>query len=488
MSRIAQGWGAQQSCAYCHGFAKIPPMIRGTDGRMHVNPDYNMVKIFSVRAEPFGLSLAPGESETFAFTVPAEDDDRGDLLISEFRALFTPDTARNISVEFTSNQTDRTFQNAPIFNTLMFGDAFLNCCLPCCTLVQATNSLLVRVTNSETVPVEVRITAFGKRFLPKTEELRARMLMYWNSLPSYPYFLTLDDQEVRVDAGAVVVATMTVQGTGFFETKYPRCEVLPAAGGTPSPNDILTTITTQNGRQLQSDPLPLGAFVATPTLSVPGFPGGLYRAAAACHCPPFSQAFGPNQRIRFQFENTGAFDAIVRVTLAGCFHQVPECPPGRSMDRIRSLEPTIGPLLIQQDDYCPPAELPRDYQEAEIPQPWTPPAPIPPPPVPMAPVGPGLMFAPVAGGAGSVQPGGPLSYMQKYYHAGPSGAATPNDANARAHGYAPGAPMINRAAFSGMAGQPQAQPPGPPRVPQRGRLVRGQHYWDARYGVWRVAT
>ena len=45
MSRVVQGWGASQSCAYCHGFAKIPPLIRGSDGVMYANPDFDMVRI-----------------------------------------------------------------------------------------------------------------------------------------------------------------------------------------------------------------------------------------------------------------------------------------------------------------------------------------------------------------------------------------------------------------------------------------------------------
>ena len=473
MSRIAQGWGAAQSCAYCHGFAKIPPLIRGTDGRMHINPDFEMVKIFAVRAEPFGALLAAGASQTFSITVPAEDEDLGDLLISEFRSVFNPAGTRDLTIEILSNQTNRTFQNAPIFNTLLMGDAFLNCCLPCCTLVQATNSLLIRVTNTGGSPTQIRITAHGKRFLPKSEELRSRMLKYWNSIPSYPYFLTLDDQQVRVNSGTTVTALMTVQGNGDFEVKWPRCEVVAAAAGTPVPDDILTTITEQIGRQQQSGPLPLGAFVATPTLVVAGFPGNLYRAAAACHCPPFSQLLKRNTRLRCTFQNTGSFDAFVRLTFAGCFHEVGECPPGRSMDRIRSLEPTIGPLLIPQRDYCPPAEPLPDYYDEEIPEPWTPPAPVPPPPVPMAPApayaapqSPASRRSMNVPGYGLVYEGqgGPMSYVWDYYEPGPGGQPVPKRPGGAAGGSgsvmtasgpqaaAPSGPSWRQPMLSGMAG------------------------------------
>lgn len=466
-SKMTQGWGAGQTCAYCHGFAKIPPLIRGSDGRMYINPDFQMVKRFAVRAEPFGGSdgtLVPGESKDFAITVPAEDEDLGDLLVNELLAWFGPDdTRRNLTVEILSTQTTKTFQNAPIYNTLLLGNAHLNCCLPCCTLVQATNSLLLRVTNNESSDVEVKIVARGKRFIPKTEELRARMLMYWNTIPSIPYFLTLDNQQVEVPAGETVTATMSVQGTGDFEVKWARCEVLGIGGGSPTVNDITVQLTEQIGREQLSDPMPLGAFVATPTLEVAGFPGGLYRAASACHCPPVPQLLKRNTRLRVTFENTGGDDALVRLTFAGCFHFVSDCPPGPSMDRIRSLEPSIGPLLIPQRDYCPPQPEPvsepvfTSQPLPSLPQPMQPARGAPTPRPPAAPYQQPLFTL----GAGSlpfqqaISSNPSLAYAQKYYQ----GAAAQQ--NLRAHGLA------------GMGSQHQLQP--------------GQPYFDHVAGVWRRA-
>jgi hypothetical protein len=471
-SRATQGWGASQTCAYCHGFAQIPPLIRGSDGVIHLNPDYEMVKRFHLAADPFGGAegtIPAGESQDFTLTVPAEDASLGDLLVNELMALFTPANARNLTVQILNLQSNRFFMNAGIYNTLIFGDAFLNCCLPCCFLIQATNSTTIRITNNETVPVEVRIVARGKRFLPKDDELRARMLMYWNMLPTYPYFLTLDDEEIVVPAGDVVTATMSVIGTGDFEVKYPRCEVLPAGVGAVNPNDILLTVAEGVGREWQSDPLPMGAFVATPTLDVAGFPGDLYRAAAACHCPPFTQLFKRNTRVRHTFENVGANDAIVRLTYAGCFHKVDECPPGRSIDRIRSLEPTIGPIMIPEHNYCPPQ--PEYYPSAELLE-EAPPAPMLPWPAPDMPPAPapapaGTMYAPVPGGAAPVVPGGALAYMQKYYQPGPGGMATAQQQYAAAHGLKPG----QIPGISGLGSQTQLQP--------------GQYYYDPIVGAWR---
>lgn len=473
-STVSQGWGATHTCAYCHGFGSIPPLIRGSDGRMHINPDYEMVKRFHLAAEPFGETLGPGESRTFTFTVPAEEEGLGDLLVNEFFALYEPEGIRNVFVDFLNLQTDRLFQNAPVPTTLIMGNAHLNTCLPCCFLIQATNSLQVRVRNDEATDIQVRLVARGKRFLTRDYDLRARMLQYWNMLPSYSYFLTLDDEEVLVPAGETVSATMKVPGHGDFEVKWPRCEVLNAAtGAQENANDILVTVAEGIGRQWQSDPLPLGAFVATPTLDVAGFPGGIYRAASAGHCPSYTQLFKRNTFVRHTFENTSGTDVIVRLTYAGCFHQVDECPPGRSIDRIRSLEPTIGPMLIPQGDYCAPQQqyYPEEpfyneepiYQSPQASSGMQPPAQRP---------GGSAIFTTVPGGAGSVQAGGPSSYVPKYYEAGGGGMAVPTAEAAKAHGLTPG--QVYAPGFRGMQGM------GAGPVIRRGPFV-----WDPISRAWK---
>jgi hypothetical protein len=257
---------------------------------------------------------------------------------------------------------------------------------------------------------------------------------------------------------------MTVQGTGDFEAKWARCEVRPAAAGSPTADDILVQLTEQVGREMQSDPLPMGSFVATPTLVVNGFPGNLYRAASACHCPPMSQLLKRNNRLRVTFENTGSDDAIVRLTFAGCFHAVDECPPGRSIDRIRSLEPTIGPLLIPQRDYCPPEEKEVALPPAAVPQA----APA------AAPQAGGILQVPLPHGGGvvSATPGTPTAYLSKYYQRAPGGGVTAP--NAAAHGYTGiWATQRGLQGMNGLGSQYQLQP--------------GQVYWDPVAEQWRRA-
>lgn len=359
-SRASNGLpDAKHSCAMCHGFMNVPTLIRGSDGRFHMNPDFEMTKRFHLAAEPYGQSVAAGATQTFTLTVPPEENHLGDFLVNEL-LMYETSASQDLAVRIFSNEQTREFMNAPVYNDMIFGNATLNCCLPCCFLVQAGNTFTIEVTNNDSSAVTVNMVARGRRFLPKDDYLRVRMLEYWNSLPSSPYFLTLDDQQVlQLAAGASTTVYMTVPGQGDFEAMWARCELVD--NGATTYNDIAVTITEGVGRDLTSRPLALGAFVATPTLSVTGFPNNRINPAQMCHCQPFSHLFKRASKIRHTFTNNGAAAATIRMTYAGCMHWVDECLPGRSISRARSLEPTIGPLLVQSGTMCPPVQMPAGY-------------------------------------------------------------------------------------------------------------------------------
>lgn len=350
-------------CTACGEFMKIPPLLRAKNGQCYINPDFDMVKKWHQPAFPFGGTdgtLAAGETKDFAITVQAEENSMGDMLINELLAMFDPVGARDVFVEFVSLQNDRLLSNVGVSNTLLFGTSQLNCCLPCCLMIQATNTLVLRVTNNEAVPVECFFMARGKRFLPYHDPaLRGRMLSYWNSIPTTPYYLGIDnDGEVTVPAAVganpgTEEVTMTVPGGGDFEVKWPRVEIVDAGATTLA--DVRISVVEGVGRQWSPVPIPL-PLVATPTLAVTGFPGNLYNAASACSCEQYTQFFKRNSRVRLIVENHGPDPVTVRFVIAGCMHYVSECPPGRSLDRIRSLEPTVGPMLIDDTGMCPPAQ------------------------------------------------------------------------------------------------------------------------------------
>jgi hypothetical protein len=351
-------------CTSCGDFMKIPPLVKSErDGKCYVNPDFDMVKIWHLEATPYGGSegtIPAGESLQFSFTVQAEENSMGDMLINELLASFNAASpVRNVMVSFNSLQNDRLLSNAPVPNTLVFGTAQLACNIPCCLMLQATNTIVMTVQNNEAFAVECFFVARGKRFMPYHDpSLRGRMLAYWNSIPTTPFYLTIDTvgEVTGLPAGGTENVTMTVPGGGDFECKWPRCEVISA--GATTFEDILITVSEGVGRQWSNIPLHMGRFVATPTLSgVSGFPnGGLYNAASACSGEQYTQFYKRNSRLRVSITNNGPAAATIRFLMAGCMHYVSECPPGRSLDRTRSLEPTIGPMLIQEGRACPPAQ------------------------------------------------------------------------------------------------------------------------------------
>jgi len=417
---------SHSGCLACGEFMKIPPTVRGDNGLWYANPDYDMQKKFLLQATgPSDYSgggttttLAAGQTADFMLTNPAEENGLGDLLINEFRATFLRAGATavtGIAVEIESLQNDRLFTNAPVYNTLMWGDGFLNCCLPCCMLLQATNSIVLRVTNNEAVSVNCLFEAVGKKLLPYQDPgLQGRMLAYFNSIPTTPYWLTLDEEEVTVPDGESVTAYMTVPGGGNFEVKQIRAQCIPAGAGTDE-DTVTVQVIDGVGRSWSNLPIPLSA-IATVTRAVIGMPnGGTYAAAQACSCEQYTQWFKGNTRVKVIFTNNGTDDAVVRWTMVGCMHYVGSCPPGDSLNRIRSLEPTIGPVLIDSDSMCDTAfqtavpvpgrgMVPVSQLNSSGPLPSWPTAPVAPAPKPI--LGPGYGAALAAGvqGMGVVTP------------------------------------------------------------------------------------
>lgn len=364
----------------------IPPLAHMPDGSTCINPDMEYLFKFHLSAKgvdpgfpDLGLvvdpTLAPGETVDFQLTVDPEENFLGDLLINELLLLPVPETAVSLAISFKDTQGNRFLQNERLFHTLVFGDGFLNCCLPCPLLVQPKQTIIISVTNRELVDVRVRIVARGKRFLPYHDlTLIDKLRECWNQNPASPFWLTLDDEELVIPAGGRVQSQMSIPGGGWFHSMYPRCQVIGVA-----PEEIIVDIT--NGRigpRLMNLPMNLGAFVATPTLAVAGFPGGIFRAASACHCPPPGQVFRGNTRLVHNFENTGGAPATVRLTYAGCFYRVDRCPPSLYLEEARRGfakswdNPLIADPLWEEECLPPAVPLP----------PPPPPEPAPPPELP----------------------------------------------------------------------------------------------------------
>jgi hypothetical protein len=249
----------------CDSFLDIPPLVHWDDGSTCINPDFEMVTKFHLAAlakDPVfpdrglvpAVTLAVGATVEYQLKVLQEENQMGHFLINELLMLTNPAGAGSLLVNIKNAQQDRTYTNSSVFNPTVFGNAQLNCCLPCPVMLFPNQSMVFTVTNLEAVPVEVRIVARGKRFMPYHDiPLRDEMARCWMRSPSMPMWLGLDDLQTNIAAGGIARGQITIPGGGFFELYHIRGKVQPI--GAPTAEDILVNVTEGRiGKRLMNEP------------------------------------------------------------------------------------------------------------------------------------------------------------------------------------------------------------------------------------------
>lgn len=343
----------------CRTFMEIPPLAHFEDGATCVNLDYESVRRFTIAAlgrDPAlpernllpDPSVGPGETLEMQLTVDREENGLGHTLINElFMVTDPPGAIDGLLVTIKNRQQDRVYMNAPVPAVNIFGNAQLNCCLPCPILLYPNQQLVFTILN-RTIPavdVRVRIAARGKRFLPYHDMALAReMERCWSMIQTTPYWLQLDGSdnefgEERIVSGGTARGQMSVPAGGYFELVYPRVLIVSDVPGLLTADDIDVEVTDGRiGRRAMDGPVVLGSHYATETRAIAGFPGGLFRAASACVCPPPTQFYRGNTRLIHDFTNrntAGGADGFIRLTYAGCMHYADRCPPQADLDLVR---------------------------------------------------------------------------------------------------------------------------------------------------------
>ena len=367
--------GSGHCCSLCGPFMTIPPLLK-TDRGTWINPTFDMMRVFHLSSSPFpaASALAAGQQTQAAFTVPAEENEMGDLLVSELMAATPSQLHNRTAVLIKSQQNDRVFMNAPVLDRFVFSNAQMRRPLPCCFLIQSTNFAQMQIKNISTTATTIKIVARGQRFLPYQQpELRQQILSYWNANRTTPYWLTidlvqqgtgivaLDGGGVQIPAGQTATCFMTVPGAGDFETEDPMCLVEESTGlFTVTPSDVDILISEGVGRQLMDGPVPIGDFVAQPNRTATpvaagqsGFQGEEYRASSGGHGNGPRQFLKRNTRVRVVLTNNAGSTANVWFTWRGCMHYYETCPPDVGLHRALSLEPLVGPMLTSPTR-CPP--------------------------------------------------------------------------------------------------------------------------------------
>lgn len=339
-------------CDFCGGM-NIPPLLHTPQGS-YVNPMFDSVKKFTLGADPQGLVIPGNSSRDLSLVAQAEENHMGDFLANELFTQVTPTTSR-FAVQIKSQQTDRIFSNAPVLDRFVFGNSQLGGGIPCCFPIQASNFVQFTVTNLESTPITVHIGARGMRLLPYTyPQLREQFLAFWNSLRVTPFWLTFDrvftgpdvtavpGGGISIAAGVTATGLMTVPGGGDFLAD----EFLHLVEGGDA-RDIIVDIKEGVGRSIMDRPLPLGTHVGQGVATVAGLQDGELRPASGNHTNQYKQFFKRNTRLRISLENTSGSPVTVYAAWKGCAYYYPECPPGRGVQHLRSIEPTVGPNLVQ---------------------------------------------------------------------------------------------------------------------------------------------
>jgi len=356
----------------CRTFMNIPPLVHWDDGSTCINPDFDAVTKFHLAAKGIefadrslvtNVTINPGETVDFQLTVEREENGLGHLLINELLILTNPEGATDLTVQIKSIQGDSTYMNGPTPITHVFGNAHLNCCLPCPIMLYPNQTLILKVTNNEAFSVSTRITARGKRFMPyHNMSLISELERCWSMNPSSPYFASFDQGPITVPANGTAQGQITIPGGGWFQIEYIR--------STLGSSDLIVDVTEGRiGKRYMNRPVRLGLY-ATEDLQITGFPGNLYRAASACHCPPVQQLVRGNIRMIHDFTNPTGAPITVNLTYVGCFHKgVDICPPQKDLDRVRRHQHMIdccgGELFLDlaDEEPCPPASVPAFTSE-----------------------------------------------------------------------------------------------------------------------------
>lgn len=376
-----------ECCDLCAPFADMKAVIHTPEGS-YLNPLFDVVKSFVLAADPFPLVIGPGspagvDTADANLVVQAEENHMGDFLATGLMAQTTivppaimpaiGSPTPRVLVDMTSQQNSRQFMNAPVLDRFVFSNAQFGKNLPCCFFIESTNFLQIKTTAIDPVPTSVSFAAVGTRFLPYlSPDLREQILAYWNQYRSTPFWLTIDrifpappavtviPGGVRIAAGATATCIMTVPGGGDFEFKRAMMAIYAVPpNAVPDAGTLLINVTEGVGRSMFSagQMVPAAFFFAQANrdagVSPSAFVGDEFRAASGGHGTWPRQPLKRNSRVRVTLQNTGLVPMDVFLTFAGCMHYYDECPPGPGLQRALSLEPVIGPMLIDTPS-CPP--------------------------------------------------------------------------------------------------------------------------------------
>ncbi|MCC6752045.1 MAG: hypothetical protein IT371_30615 [Deltaproteobacteria bacterium] len=319
--------------------ADIPALIQDPcSGTVFLNPVKGDVDSYYMSNVPHPTGItAPFGTQQCSLTPPLLQGNQGDM---EIVKLMSVSTGR-FSALITDTWTNRQYMNKPVSSNMVFGTSQLPFGLYETIFLPATTSLAVQVTDMSGAPNDVRIVAHGRRFMGNCGG-KAALQSPFMSRRTHPYWLTFDrGAEVTVDAGAVNAQfTMTVPSSADF-----LCWLV-MDDSTVSAEDAITVriLEGTSGQILMDRALSLRQFVASPTVPVAGFPGGVVRSTAFPFAWTFTHLFKRATQVIVEVTNSAGVPQTLRMAFHGQLIYYGDCPSMPDPERMRLLQQPYMPM------------------------------------------------------------------------------------------------------------------------------------------------
>lgn len=307
---------------------------RGGDGSISLNPKKGLVKWNWIAAELNGVCpfvVAANQTEVASLAVESQSG-QGDF---EASTLLWQSTGRTAVQPYVNTAVvNRYLSNGLISDRLIFGTAQLPMLLPQSIYCLPKSSWQFRIQDLSGLSNTIQPVVFGRRFIDR-QQTRARRADFLNQM--HPYWIGPQDPaniaqsgpEIALAANGTVQLTFQIPSSADFLCKFVLDDSTSASGVEPllygdivenytkrSLTDVSTigsTITGSTNLGLQ-----WRNFMACPTVSVTGFPGGVIRAASiGSPRGGYTHLFPRNSQVVIKFTSLDAAIITLRVALFG---------------------------------------------------------------------------------------------------------------------------------------------------------------------------
>jgi hypothetical protein len=319
-------------------------LICRPDGSYCMNPRKGLDKFFWVNAvgpnNTYPTTFAGNEQNMLVFTIPAEENLRGDFQICDFMSKSTD----RFAVQLFQAATNRYFSNQPIPNNCLFGTPNFPGVLAETIYAQPTTVVQAQITNLTGLANTINLVAKGRRFLDYGHEREGAMraAAFYAKL-SHPFWLTNNNgPEQVIAAGATVQILVNVPAAADFLCSYLMDDSTSTGG---APDYTVQIFEGLSSRALMTAPLLGQDFVFAPTSGS----SGMRAAGLPTRICNWTHLFKRSSIISMTVTNTSGGDLTLRFAMHGRLIYYNE-PKGTFLTVPESIynRPEMQPAPLQQ--------------------------------------------------------------------------------------------------------------------------------------------